>query len=522
MLVSHKALDTVLLILALVLSLALVASLIQLFWGGDYLQTFRHITSKVIYGIFVLTIFLIVLVLVLENSSPVHTLAWIMVLIFLPVVGFVLYLFFGRNWRKRKLFKSKELLDAGLLEKIDKMIPDFNTAYLSHTLEHKLHKLLINNSKAILTARNSIRLYSDTEAAFEAICDIIQSAQDHIHLEYFSIADDETGRRLKRLLMEKARAGLEVRFIYDDVACWKLSRRFKKTLRQSGVQFIPFMPVWIPLLNSRMNYRNHRKLVIVDGKTAILGGLNIGDKYLSKDPYFGYWRDSAAVFSGEAVLSMQAIFMGDWYFVSQENLFESSIVKRYLNLERVRHVESISPVQVVASGPDTHHASILQLYFSAIANAQRYIRVNTPYLILNEALLMALKTAAISGVKVQIILPAKPDHFVVFWGSRSYFQELMEASVEIYEYQRGFMHAKILIVDDEILGLGTANMDLRSFNHNFELTALVYEDSLVHQASLAFEEDLAHSTRIDPESFKQRGILQRSKESICRLFSPLL
>ncbi|MCB5267066.1 MAG: cardiolipin synthase [Candidatus Cloacimonetes bacterium] len=519
---SHKLLDTILLILGLAFSLLIVASLIQLIFGGDVLQTFHRVTSNVIYVIFGLTIFLIIVVLMLENSSPVHTLAWIMVLIFVPVVGFILYLFFGRNWRKIKLFNRKEILDKELMDRISQLIPEFNSALLNHNLEHKLHRLLRNNGKAILTGRNQIELISDTGIAFSAICDAIKAAQDHVHLVYFSIASDSTGNYLKNLLIQKAKAGIEVRFIYDDVACWKLPRRFKRDLILAGVKFIPFMPVWIPFLNSRMNYRNHRKLVVIDGKMAFLGGLNIGDQYLGKDPYYGYWRDSVAIFEGEAVLSMQAIFMGDWYFVSKENLFRSDRINHYLNREAISHIQMQSPVQILASGPDTNHASILQFYFSAIANAHRYIMINTPYLILNEALLMALKTAAISGVKVQIILPGKADHWIVFWGSRSYFEELLEVSVEIYEYQRGFMHAKIMIIDDEVLGLGTANMDLRSFNHNFELTALVYSDDIVKRASEAFYQDLAFSKRLDLEEFRKRGLIDRSKESLCRLFSPLL
>lgn len=519
---SHKWLDTLLLILALLISLSIVASVIQILVGGGLLQTFSRVTSQVIYVIFVITIILIIVVLVLENSSPVHTLAWIMVLIFLPILGFVFYLFFGRNWRKIKLFNQKQLFDRELLATIKQLTPDSDGLDLKHSLEHKLHKLLKNNSKAILTRHNHIELISDTNVAFAAICNGIRAAKHHVHLEYFSIADDSTGNILKGLLIEKARQNVEVRFIYDDVACWKLPMRFKNELRLAGVQFVPFMPVWIPLLNSRMNYRNHRKLVVVDGSKAFLGGLNIGDQYLSLDAYYGYWRDSVAVFEGESVLSMQAMFMGDWYFVSRENLFVNDVMHRYLNREGIKHIQTWSPVQVLPSGPDTDHASILQLYFAAIANAHHYIRINTPYLILNEALLMALKTAAISGVKVQIILPGKADHWIVFWGSRSFFQQLLEAGVEIYEYQRGFMHAKILIVDDEILGVGTANMDLRSFNHNFELTALVYENSVVLEASAAFEEDLAYSTKLVLEEFVQRGIIERTQESLCRLFSPLL
>jgi cardiolipin synthase A/B len=519
---SHKMLDTVLLILVLLLSLFVVASLTQVLRGGDILQTFTQITSQIIYVIFALTIMLIIVILVLENYSPVHTLAWIMVLIFIPVVGFVFYLFFGRNWRKMKLFNRKELQDAEALAALSTHFPVFGTAALEDGLEHKLHRLLKNNSKAIITLRNEIELISDTAIAFAAICDGIRNATRHVHLEYFSIAADSTGNYLKDLLIQKARAGVEVRFIYDDVACWRLPHRFKKELRAAGICFVPFMPVWIPLLNSRMNYRNHRKLVIVDGKTAYLGGLNIGDQYLGKDPYYGYWRDSLAVFRGQSILSLQAIFLADWYFVSKENLFDKSGFARYIAEDLDTGIKHICPVQVIASGPDTHHSSLLQLYFSAIANAQHSIRITTPYLILNEALLMALKTAAISGVKVQIILPAKADHWIVYWGSRSYFKELLEVGVEIYEYTRGFMHAKIIIVDDEVLGLGTANMDLRSFNHNFELTALVYNDEVVDKASDAFSQDLVFSRRIILEEFERRSLIMRSKESICRLFSPLL
>jgi cardiolipin synthase len=520
--VSHKALDTVLIILALLASLMVVSSAIQILRGGDILQTFSQVTMQVIYIIFAITIVLIVLVLVLENSSPVHTLAWIMVLIFLPVVGFVLYLFFGRNWRKTKLFNRKELFDNRVLEDLGSRFPSFSGSLLQDGLEHKLHRLLKNNSKAILTIYNEIDLLSDTTIAFSAICDGISAARHHVHLEYFFIAADSTGNYLKDLLIRKAREGVEIRFIYDDVACWKLPRRFKRELREAGVQFIPFMPVWIPFLNSRMNYRNHRKLVVVDGHTAYLGGLNIGDQYLGRDAYFGYWRDSLAIIRGQSVLSFQAIFMVDWFFVSGENLFENDGFSRYTQQSEIDKVKRVSLVQAVASGPDTNHANILQLYFSAIANAQYSIRINTPYLILNEALLMALKTAAISGVKVQIILPSKPDHFIVYWGSRSYIGELLEVGIEIYEYTRGFMHAKIIIVDNEVLGLGTANMDLRSFNHNFELTALIYDDEIVDKASDAFSEDLSFSRRITVDEFDKRGLVERSKESICRLFSPLL
>jgi cardiolipin synthase len=328
---------------------------------------------------------------------------------------------------------------------------------------------------------------------------------------------------LKELLIRKASEGVEIRFIYDDVGCWNLGPRFKAELRKAGVQFVPFMPVWIPFLNSRLNYRNHRKLVIVDGSIGFLGGLNIGDKYMGKSKYFGYWRDSQVKLRGESVMALQAIFLMDWFFVSKQNLLTRESFANFAQLPEPSSQEELyKPVQITASGPDTDHASIMQAYFCAISNARRSIRITTPYLILNGSLLMAFKTAALSGVKIQIILPGKADHFIVFWGSRSYYRELLELGVEIYEYQAGFIHAKVLIVDDELLSTGTANMDLRSFNHNFEVAAMIYDESITAQALEHFAEDMSKSRKVVLDEFQRRSIFKKGVESLCRLFSPLL
>ena len=271
-----------------------------------------------------------------------------------------------------------------------------------------------SNSKAILTCHNQVGIYSDTREALDCILKDIAEARDHVHLEYFSVANDETGQELKQALIRKVKEGVRVRFIYDDVGCWKLGRKYKKELRRAGVEFVPFMPAWIPLLNSRANYRNHRKIVVVDGHIGYLGGLNIGDKYMSKDKYYGYWRDSVLRIRGEGAISLQALFLSDWFFVSKQNLFTPDEVTRYLRLpaEEIKLLADI-PIQITASGPDTDHASIMQAYFLAISNARRSIRISSPYLILNESPLMAFKTAVLSGVKIDVILPGKPDHKIV-------------------------------------------------------------------------------------------------------------
>lgn len=520
---SQKSLDSITLIMLLLILLLIPTGLTELFLGGAVFSRLNDWVQSAISLLFGLTVVLIIVVLVLENDDPVHTLAWILVLLYIPLAGFIIYLFFGRNWRKTRLFNRKGLADVVHLEELrsDRQ-PDWESCPMSD-LQRKLCCLLQNNSKALLTCDNKVDIISDTNAGLEQICAAIEAAKKHIHLEYFSIGRDSAGKRMKELLTRKARQGVEIRFIYDDVGCWNLGPRFKREMREAGIQFVPFMPVWVPILNSRLNYRNHRKLVIVDGEAGFLGGLNIGDKYLGKSRYFGYWRDSLVRLEGESVISLQAIFLVDWFFVSKQNLLRPGVFENYvIEWANCQSDRAKTPVQLAASGPDSDHASILQVYFSAISNARRSIRITSPYLILNSSLLMALKTAALSGVKVQIILPCKQDHFIVWWGSKSYYRELLETGIEIYEYQPGFIHAKVLIVDGEAISIGTANMDLRSFNQNFEITALIYDAKTVVQAVRHFEIDLNQSRRVELHEFLKRSVLKKGMESVCRLFSPLL
>ncbi len=501
----------------------LISIVVNFIAGFPFPTRFSSYTLNILNIVFGITIVLIIIVLVLENANSVRTMAWILILLYLPVVGFIFYLFFGRNWRKTRIFSRKGLEDSSSIDQLVLSEAIFVDDVELSELGKSLISLLETNSKAILTHHNDLELIPETSIAFVAICAGIRTARHHIHLEYFSISDDETGRILKDILIQKAEAGVEVRFIYDDVGCWHLKRRFKRELREAGVQFEPFMPVLIPYINSRANYRNHRKLVIVDGCKAYLGGLNIGDQYLGKDQYFGYWRDSLIVLSGDGVKSLQAIFLTDWYFITGQNLLQAKYFSCFeisANLA-ITNLQS-TMVQIAASGPDTEHSSIMQAYFLAIAKARKSIKITTPYLILNESLLMALKTAALSGVCVQIIVPSKADHYIVFMGSRSYYEELIAAEIGIFEYQRGFIHAKVLIIDDEIVSIGTANMDMRSFNHNFEITAMIYDKSVGQMAGEQFKADLENSKQLILSEFAQRSMVKKTIESVCRLFSPVL
>lgn len=521
--ISQKSLDSITLIIVLLLLLVITTGITQLIVGGTAFFHLSNLMLRIVNILFGVTIILIIIVLVLENDDPVRTLAWILLLLYIPIAGFILYLFFGRNWRKTRLFNRKEITDEDHLDRIFRGHPGTAAKENGSELQQKLCRLLDSNSKAIITKNNCVEIISDTNAALNQICAAITAAKKHVHIEYFSIANDATGNRVKDLLIRKAREGIQIRFIYDDVGCWNLGRKFKDELKSAGVMFEPFMPVWLPILNSRLNYRNHRKLVIVDGIQGFLGGLNLGDKYMGKSKYFGYWRDSLVKLEGTSVTALQANFCADWFFVSKQNLLTEEIFSTLIPpAERLAQIGSDIPVQIATSGPDTDHASILQVFFTAISNARTTIRITSPYLILNGSLLMALKTAALSGVRVQIILPGRADHFLVWWASKSYYRELLEAGIEIYEYQSGFIHAKVLIVDDEVLSIGTVNMDLRSFNQNFEITAMVYDAGTATQAITQFDVDRGQSLQIGLEEFQNRSLLKKALESICRLFSPLL
>lgn len=525
LLLSHKIWDTLTLFFIFLLSLLVLFTVVQLITGGKVLSGLSQVTNKVLTYVFSISIFLIIIVLVLENGSPVRTMAWILFLLYIPIIGFIFYLFFGRNWRKTRIFSRKGTEDMQQLQQhlLHDAMPAEKHIRFRNPLSLKLISLLENNCKAILTSHNEVEIIPDTQEAFAHILQGIKSAKEFIHIEYFSIANDEIGKRFKQALIDKAMEGVKIRLIYDAVGCWNLSYFFKKSLKQAGIELFPFLPSPFPTISSRLNFRNHRKLVIVDNKIAFLGGLNIGNQYLSTNKYFGYWRDSLVIMQGRSVMSLQAIFLTDWFFVSKQNLMPVCL-SAYTEKDNQADIVNGNgiPVQIVSSGPDSDWESIMQVYFAGIANAKTSVHITSPYLVLNESLLMALKTASLSGVEIKIILPAKPDHHIVFWGSRSYYTELLLAGVQIYEYTKGFIHAKVLIVDEEIVSIGTANMDLRSFNQNFELNAMLYDKAIAAVAEAQFQTDISNSRKVILEEFVHRSIWQKTKESICRLFSPLL
>ena len=507
----------------IIILILLSLGIFYFFYSGkdpDIKADISLITLKTLNIIFLISTISIIFIIIRENSNPVLTIAWVQLLVFLPVVGFILYLVFGINHRKKKLFKRKEIVDDNRLKEISGLfvLHQFETNKTHHTQNNpaaRMINMLYNNNKAHLTIHNQVEVYANGREQIESLFKDLKKAKQHIHLEYYSIEHGITGKKLRDILLKKAKEGVSIRIIYDAVGSMPIKRSFFESMKKAGIELDEFMPVKMPIISSRLNYRNHRKIVIIDGQIGYIGGINIGDKYMGLDKYFGHWRDTHLRIEGDAVYSLQKAFLVDWNFSNdlkydKEEFFPAHNIKEEL------------PIQTISSGPDSDWENIMQSYFFAITSALKYLYISTPYLVLDESLLMALKTAALSGVDVRIVLPGKPDHKVVFFGSRSYYKELLKAGIKIYEYNRGFMHAKVLLVDGEFVSIGSANMDIRSFKENFEINSIIYNKEFTAIVEKQFEEDFTDSNEILLEEFNKRKIHEKIIESFSRLLSPVL
>lgn len=474
-------------------------------------------TGSIVYFIFASMIFFAGLVLLLERRDPSKTLAWLLILIFLPLVGFLLYLVFGRHPRKQRITRKKKALNHNLYpldcSLYQSSLPDNSEAQE----KSRLIELIYNNADFPPTTDNEIRVLTDGQEIFPAFIEAMEKAQKHIHLETYILRDDDIGKTIANLLCTKAEEGVEVRLIYDGLGSRHLSKEYLAKLRTAGVEIAVFFPVKLPFLHRKINFRNHRKILIVDGITGFVGGANIGDEYLGKNPTIGYWRDTQVRFQGSAVHFLQRIFLQDWHFITGKYLGNDSTDLFPQTKTNGDHI-----VQITASGPDSQWEAIMQVYYYTMATAEKSVYITSPYFIPNESILTALKTAALSGVDVKLILPAKPDHKLVFWAAMSYLEELLESGVEIYFYHKGFIHSKVLTVDGIVASIGSANMDQRSFSLNFEVNAFIYDRETALRLEQDFQEDLRHAKKLSLEEFRNRSFGNHLIESIARLFSPLL
>lgn len=471
--------------------------------------------------------------IILQNRDPAKTMAWLLIFILLPGIGLLIYAVLGRNIRKHKIFKTQKLAtnikENNLfknMESIEELVELEQQAIKDKKLindnnyegiKKKVISLLLNTGKFPFTTNNTIDLFVDGNEKFNRLLKDIESAKDHIHLEYFIIKDSDIGRKLKDLLIKKAKEGITIKILYDDVGCWRFwfHRGYFREMKSVGIEIVPFLPAKFPIIGGKINYRNHRKIAIIDGYIGYTGGINVGDEYMGKNKKFGYWRDTHIRIEGSSVYMLQMVFLTDWYYTTQKVSFEERFFPKLDD-------KGNSMIQVVATGPDSDWEAIHYAYFSAICNAKKRVYIETPYFIPDESLLRALKSAALSGVDVRIIFPSIADHKIVHHASYSYFDDILRSGGKVYLYKKGFIHSKVVIIDDKISSTGSANMDLRSFMLNFEINAFMYDEKVIKKITEDFFEDIKNSEEIDLNDFEKRPFIKKWIESVARLFSPIL
>ncbi len=471
--------------------------------------------------VFLVTAIPVAVMITLEKRSPYKTVAWILALVLLPIFGIIFYLFFGQEYRKRKLFSRRGIKSLGKIRKLSSQqlrdIDEQTNLHLNSTVfgKENIIRLLLNNSDALLTTGNKLKILNDGKETFDAIFKAIKHARHHIHLEYYIFSNDKIGNQLKSLLISKSREGVEVRMVVDDVGSWGLKTKFISELRENGILFSSFMEVRFPRFTSKVNFRNHRKIIIVDGKIGFTGGINVADRYIEGVKKLGPWRDTHLQIEGDAVDCLQVVFAADWYYVSRENLTGDNYFPSFSEAPGI-------PMQISASGPDSDWESIGQAMFSAITNARDKIYIATPYLMLPQQIDYALKTAALSNVDVRILIPEKSDAIIPKWSSFSFVEELLEAGVKFYFYQNGFIHSKYMIVDNAFSTVGTTNLDFRSLETNFEVNAFIYDEKFTHELMKTFTKDLSNSKEIKLREWRRRPWHYKFRESLAHIASPML
>lgn len=489
-------------------------------------HSFGSIISLLLYLFYLGLAFYFIYDLIFRKHNPVKSLSWIVVMLLLPYIGLILYIYVGRDFRKNKMYSRKGLHDERLKKELTaRQVDQLSEASEKLPADIFSHKKLIflalNNSRSILTEHNSTQLYFTGKEALEAMYESALNAQHHIHLQSFIIENDSVGTLWKNLLINKAREGVDVCVIYDDFGSWHLPRSFIRDMRNAGVHVEPFGKVGFPGLRAMINYRNHRKLLIVDGVEGFLGGVNIADRYYDGGASLE-WRDTQIRIRGEAVRQLESSFLMDWYFITHKNLRRRKPYSYRLPDLEEDPVTETCYMQIVSSGPDSDWADIMQLYLTTITEARKRISITTPYFIPNETILNALRTAALGGVEVRIILPEEADSRFVHYASLSYISELLDAGVKVYLYTKGFIHSKTISIDGTCCVIGSANLDNRSLEHHFEVGAIIYNPRVSMEVENQFDKYLNDSRLIVRRTWNKRPFRQKVNEQLTRLLSPLL
>lgn len=470
----------------------------------------------------ILNFLIMISMIFIERRSLSTVISWVTVLTFLPIVGFLIYLIFGSGLsiRVRHMIANHKLYGLEYDQKIIKYFDDEKS--MSKEYENTLSLVrCCYNYGSILCPKNGIKIFIDGQDKLKNLLADIENAKESINIEYYIFDDDETGKSVMNALIKKAKEGVKVKLIYDSIGCLKAPRRFFRKLKKAGGEVAEFFPpfAYIRMINLKMNYRNHKKIVVIDGKIAYTGGMNIRNDHMNKGKKLHPWRDAHLRIVGTGVYPLQNIFLNDWRYVKKENYPSSYYMEQGMFPEPITSGNAY--LQVVVSGPDSPIQNIKETFIKLITNAKKEILIQTPYFVPDEAFMSALRIALASGVKIKMMVPSQPDHRTVFWATQSYLKEFVELGVDVY-YFEGFVHSKAIVVDDEILSIGTCNLDNRSFNLNFEDTVIMYSKELNQEYRGYFNEDLKHCKHADILYFKKKLFLTKFAQAIFRLFSPIL
>ena len=458
--------------------------------------------------LYIILALVLVVGLLLNGVRPSKTLGWLLAIFTIPVGGILLYLMLGRNRRTKKLSRMRRKIMRQKLQEID---PEL----FRHSDKYKKLMRLVNTNCYFPPTRNWVHPLENGKSTSDSIFKALSQAESYIHIQYYIFEEGEWANQLLELFREKIEAGVTIRMIYDGVGSYSLSRRFLKELEAIGVQALPFLPFRLGRFLISLNYRNHRKIIVVDGKVAFTGGMNISDKYLKGGEQLGMWHDLHLRLEGPAAVQLDAVFLSDWFMVSQQDLTHE-IPALYESPE-----EGVL-TQIVSSGPDDEFPTIEQSYFSIISEAEEYVYIVNPYIIPSQEILNALQVVALSGVDTRLLISKKSDSKLVYWCVRSFFEPLLKSGVRIFLFPEGFLHSKLIVSDDDIVSIGTANIDIRSFEHNYEVNAMVYDVAFAQGRKASFINDCKKSQELTYEEHLQRPLSNKLLEGLARIFAPVL
>ena len=480
------------------------------------------VINIILIGLFILNLVFGFVIVFMERRSAGSIWAWLLVLVFLPVIGFILYLLLGRQIQRDHIFSLDEEDRIGLEAIVNEQLKALQTKEFSkgnhEIVKHKsMVQMLLYNNSAFLTTDNEMTIFTDGHEKFDALIKDIENATDYIHIEYYIFRNDKLGKRILAALEKKLEEGLEVKMLYDDMGSRGLTLKDFDEFRRMGGQVESFFPSKLPLINFRLNNRNHRKIVVIDGYIGYVGGFNVGKEYLGLSKRFGYWRDTHLRIVGDAVNALQLRFILDWN--SQAKRDNITYSDRYF--PDIDTGSSIG-IQIASSGPDEDWEQIKYGYLKMITSAKNSIQIQSPYFIPDQAFMDAVSIAALGGVDVSIMIPNKPDHPFVYFATLKNVASLLASGVNVYHYDNGFLHSKMMIIDDEVASVGTANMDHRSFTLNFEINAFIYDRQIAAQLRDQFNQDLMLSSELTQERYNQRSLWVKFKEAIANLISPIL